>query len=117
MTRIASFLSVSVAAGAAFALFVTAPVQVQAQNTSPGICLNVTEIKNTHVTNARTIMYQMRDGKVWRNTLATPCPDLVSQAGGYTQKAHTSWICANSQTITVNATGMVCRLGAFTRVS
>ena len=46
-----------------------------------------------------------------------PCPDLVSHAAGaYSQELHTDYLCANTQQITVQ-TGMVCRLGEFTRVN
>jgi hypothetical protein len=79
------------------------------------ICLNTTEIANTHAVDSRTILFRMRDGKVWRNRLAAPCPDLVAQGGGgFSQYAHTDYICANTQRITVVSTGQVCRLGEFT---
>ena len=106
----------AVLAASAFALSTSVPVQ--AQNQSSVVCLNVTQIMNTRATDERTIMYRMRDGKVWRNTLATPCPDIVRHSsGGYSQVTHSPWICANSQQIEVIETGMVCRLGEFTRVN
>jgi len=103
---------------AASALTLSASVPVQAQNAGErNVCLNVTEIKSTQAVDRQTIMFRMRDGKVWRNDLATPCPDLVAHsAGGYTQRAHTDWICANTQQIKAQS-GMVCRLGEFTRVN
>src|SRR6185503_14689797 len=80
------------------ALALSAAAPVQAQNTHGGnICLNVTEIQNTQPTSRRTIEFRMRDGKVWRNDLISDCPDLVfHSAGGFTQVAHTDFICANS---------------------
>ena len=104
---------------ASSALALSAATQVQAQNTRDGnVCLNVTEILTSQAVDNRTIVYRMKDGKVWRNTLATPCPDLVSHAaGGYSQVLHTDYLCANTQQITVQQTGMVCRLGEFTRVN
>jgi hypothetical protein len=91
-------------------------VPVQAQQEGKNVCLNVTRIRNSHAIDNRTIEYRMIDGSIWRNTLAAPCPDLVSQAAGsYSQVSHDDWICANTQQITVK-TGMVCRLGEFTRV-
>ncbi len=99
------------------ALFVSAaaPVQAQDSNSRP-VCLNTTQLMNTQVPDARTILFRMRDGSVWRNDLARPCPDLVGHGGGFTQVVHVDTICANVQEIEVNATGMVCRLGEFTRV-
>jgi hypothetical protein len=79
------------------------------------VCLNTTEIAGSRPVDSRTILFRMRDGKVWRNTLKAPCPDLVAQGGGFSQYAHTDYICGNTQHITVAATGMVCRLGEFSR--
>jgi len=103
---------------AAAALPFTVIGPVAAQTAQGGkICLNVTEIRSTQPVDNQTIVYRMRNGDVWRNTLASPCPDLVTHAAGaYSQKVHTDQICANVQHITV-ATGMVCRLGEFTRVN
>ncbi|HEX3486953.1 MAG TPA: hypothetical protein VHT51_18005 [Micropepsaceae bacterium] len=101
---------------AASTLALSAAMPVQAQNTPGGnVCLNVTEIYNTQAIDKRTILYRMRDGKIWRNTLTADCPTLVGfDAGGFTQVAHTDFICANTQLIKTQS-GNVCRLGAFTR--
>jgi hypothetical protein len=102
---------------ASSALALSAATQVQAQAQGGNICLNVTEIRSSQAVDNRTIVYRMKDGKVWRNTLAAPCPELVSfSAGAYSQELHTDYLCANTQTITVKS-GMVCRLGEFTRVN
>jgi hypothetical protein len=101
------------------ALVLSATVPVEAQVVRGGnMCLNLTYVRNSQAVDARTIVYRMKNGEVWRNTLAAPCPDLVSTGvGGYSQKSHDDWICANTQQITVQTTGMVCRLGEFTRVN
>jgi hypothetical protein len=99
-------------------LALSSAVPVQAQNT-PGdkVCLNTTEILNTQAVDRRTILYRMRDGKVWRNQMDTDCPTLVGFGNGaFTQVSHTDFICANSQMIKTQS-GNVCRLGSFTRVN
>ena len=103
---------------AASTVALSSAMPVQAQNTPGGaVCLNVTEIQNTQAVDRRTIIYKMRDGKVWRNTLPVDCPTLVGfSAGGYSQVTHTDFICANSQMIKTQS-GNVCRLGEFTRVN
>jgi len=104
-------------ASSALALSAATQVQAQAQAQGGNFCLNVTEIRSSQAVDNRTIIYRMKDGKVWRNTLAAPCPELVSfSAGAYSQELHTDYLCANTQTITVKS-GMVCRLGEFTRVN
>jgi hypothetical protein len=102
---------------ASSALALSAATQVQAQAQGGNVCLNVTEILTSQAVDNKTIVYRMKDGKVWRNTLAAPCPELVSfSAGAYSQVLHTGYLCANTQQITVKS-GMVCRLGEFTRVN
>jgi hypothetical protein len=118
MRTYAKILLGSVAAVAgALAVTDTATSPVQAQTQSGNFCLNVSDIRNTQAVDNRTIVYRMKNGDVWRNTLAAPCPDLVTHAAGaYSQTVHTDEICANTHRITV-ATGMVCRLGTFARAN
>ncbi len=111
-----AFYGFALLAGSAMMIALSTPSSVNAQAPGPNVCLNVTEILTTRPTDARTIIYRMRNGDVWRNDLAYPCPDLIMSGGGYVQKSHTDWICANSQTITTPV-GSVCRLGRFTRVN
>jgi len=102
------------------ALLLSAALPVRAQNPSgpsSTVCLDPQYIVGTQAVNARTILFRMKNGEVWRNDLARPCPDLVSQSGGFSHVVHNDRICANVQEIEVNATGMVCRLGEFTRVN
>ena len=112
-----ALLGSGVVAASALALSATLPVQAQSVRAG-NMCLNLTYVRNSQAVDSRTIIYRMKNGEVWRNTLPTPCPDLVSTGvGGYSQKSHDNWICANSQQITVQTTGTVCRLGEFTRVN
>ena len=102
---------------AAAALALTAPVQAQNQ-AAPSMCITPTDIKSTQVRAPRTIVFTMKDGKVFENQLATPCPDLFFHSGGgWSQKVVGDKLCANAQTIEVVGSGMVCRLGNFTRVN
>ncbi|HYM18032.1 MAG TPA: hypothetical protein VEU06_05665 [Micropepsaceae bacterium] len=103
------------------ALLLSAALPVQAQNAPAGpsntVCLDPQYIVGTQAVNARTLLFRMKNGEVWRNDLARPCPDLMSTGSGFTHMVHNDRICANTQEFEVNATGMVCRLGQFTRVS
>lgn len=112
-----AFYGMAILAGSVVAVALSTSVPVSAQAQGENVCLNVTEIQTTQATDMRTIVYRMRNGDVWRNDLAFPCPDLVNfSAGGYSQTLHTDWVCANKHTITTQ-TGSVCRLGRFTRVN
>lgn len=107
MKRITSF------AAAALTLGLSVDVPVQAADSKPAtVCLNVNEIQRTEATDDRTLLFHMRNGKVWRNTLRTVCPMLKTSP--YTQVLNGSLVCANAQFIHVALTGSDCALGDFT---
>lgn len=68
-------------------------------------------INHTHVVDPRTIIFYMRDGTAWKNTLKSACPDLMFH--GFTFVTHQDEVCANSQGIKVLQSGEVCQLGEF----
>jgi hypothetical protein len=112
-----AFYGLAFLAGSALTLVVSTSVPVSAQGPGAGACLIMTEIRTTEVTDARTIIYRMWNGDVWRNDLPLPCYDLVNHsAGRYAQRVPGPWLCPNSQMITAFS-GAVCRLGRFTRVN
>jgi hypothetical protein len=79
----------------------------------PRVCLNLHDIRSTQVPNDRTIIFHMRDGKVWQNRLRTVCPML--SVSPWTQVIHgPDVVCSNEQFIHVTQTGDNCVLGDFT---
>jgi hypothetical protein len=92
------------AAGAAAAQPATRPAST---------CLYVRDIDHTHAADATTLLFYMRNGAVWQNRLAAPCPGL--KLHGFTLIGHdTDQVCSNAQGITVIDTHEVCALGPFT---
>jgi len=77
----------------------------------PPVCLNVRDIARTETPNDRTIVFHMRDGKIWRNTLRNVCPML--KISPYVQKLTGDLVCSNQQIIHVVQTGNDCALGDF----
>lgn len=110
MKRITSFAVAALMLG----LSVDVPVQA-ADPRPPAVCLNVRDIDRTEVPNDRTIIFHMRDGKIWRNDLRTVCPML--KVSPYTQKLNGDLVCSNAQFIHVALTGNDCALGDFTPAS
>jgi len=111
------------AAAAFLAAFATLPAPAQTgTQTSAGlsapVCLRPFDtpgagaIDHTHVVDARTILFYMRDGKIWKNTLRERCPALMFH--GFTFVTHQDEICSNAQSIRVVESGEVCQLGVFT---
>ena len=101
-------------AAAVLFLAASAPSAVQAAAQSPAnVCLNVHDIQRTETPDDRTILFHMRDGKVWSNKLRTVCPML--KISPFTQVLHSGdLVCANQQFIHVALTGDSCVLGDFT---
>jgi hypothetical protein len=68
-------------------------------------------IDHTKVVNPQTILFYMRDGKIWKNTLRGPCQGL--ELHGFSFVTHYDEICSNAVSIQVIQTGEVCQLGYF----
>ena len=79
-------------------------------------CLEAHSVWGTDVVDEKTIIFRMRDGTVWKNTLKQSCPNLKFQRG-FSEVVRSGQICANRQIISVLGTHNPCQLGDFTRVS
>ena len=98
---------------AAFATLVGASaVQAQPESAMPGgnVCIRTDWIDHTKAPNDRTILFFMKDHKVWMTHLATLCPEL-SFNGFIYEPTPPEEICGNLQTIRVIRSGSVCMMG------
>jgi len=77
------------------------------------VCIYTWQIDHTTVPDSRTILFHMRSGKIWKNSLLGDCFDLKFYGFIYAP-APPDQICGNMQTIRVLRTGSVCLMGAFT---
>lgn len=77
-----------------------------------GVCLWTYNIDHTTTVDPSTVLFHMRNGEVWRNTLKGPCPGLKFH--GFTYLTHSEQICSNGVPISVIATHEACSLGVFT---
>jgi len=78
------------------------------------VCLLTDRIQNTTVLDSRTILFHMKDGTTWRNTLRNSCPD--AKWYGFTYVLHgPEEICDNLLAIRTLYTSQTCLLGPFTR--
>jgi hypothetical protein len=64
------------------------------------------------VKDAKTIIFYMKDGKAWKNTLWSRCSGLLFS--GFAYVTRDGRICSNMQSIYVLNTHDVCVLGDFT---
>ncbi len=80
------------------------------------VCLPSYQIDHTEVPNDRTILFYMRNHKLWKNTLVNDCVGLRINTRGFTYAPTdpgSDEICDNLVTIRLNDTGQVCLLGKF----
>jgi len=100
--------------GAALAALVIGPGYAQSSTTMGNTtCLKTVLVDHTDVKDASTIMFTMKDGAVWKNTLKNPCTTLPHNGYIYSPTVPDN-ICGNLQMIKVIQTGEICQLGDFT---
>lgn len=80
-------------------------------------CIQTQEILSSTPDRAgASITFKMRNGKVWRNDLQGPCPDL--RFYGFAWVLHgTNEVCDDQQAIRVISSGEICVLGKFTDIT
>jgi hypothetical protein len=77
------------------------------------VCLSPTWIENTVILDDNTILFKMKGGKIWKNTLQDRCFGLWIE-GGFAYEVRGDAVCGNEQVIHVLRTHSVCMLGEFT---
>ena len=78
-----------------------------------GICIQTEFIDHTDIPDDSTILFRMKGGLTWKNSLRFACPSLKSE-GGFAYVTDFTEICSNAQTIRVLRSGILCELGQFT---
>ncbi len=79
------------------------------------VCLTSYLIDHTSVQkDSKTILFYMKDGKVFANTLLSACPGLQFHGYELGIRGGNETICSNQQSIRVLVTNEVCQMGAFT---
>ena len=91
-----------------------AAVDAQATAAGNGVCLPVNQIDHTQILTDTAILFYMKNGKTWVNTISIPCSSLTME-DGFTYVNDVLEICSNSQTIRVARSGNFCELGQFTQ--
>jgi hypothetical protein len=81
-------------------------------------CIYTRDIDSTQTPDDLTILFHMRDKTIYRNALPARCNGLAMDSGGFSYVAAPGLdqICATETTIRLNANGIVCQLGAFTKL-
>lgn len=109
-----NFKTISMGAAALALAATAASAQPATVSSSGNVCLKTIQIDHTQVPNAHTILFYMKDRKVWQNTLKNgDCVGLRFNGFIY-EPTPPDQICGNLQIIRAIQTGSVCMLGDFT---
>jgi hypothetical protein len=91
-----------------------APTDTQpAEVAGNGVCLQTSQIDHTDIVNDSAIVFFMKGGKAYMNTMRIPCSSLKME-DGFAYMNDVPEICSASQTIRVLRSGNFCELGQFT---
>jgi len=77
-------------------------------------CLSFRDIQSSESPDGKSLLFTMRDGKVWRGELRGACADI--RMNGFSWDTDGGQLCENLQTIRVLRSGGICRLGKLTPV-
>ena len=106
-------------AHAVIAASLFAAIPASAQSPADKVCLRLDDITASKPSSdGSSILFQMRDGKMWRNDLQSKCPDLRYNNGfSWIIRGSDRNICENQETFRVTQSDQVCQLGKFSQVS
>ena len=85
-------------------------------------CVNTRLIRSMSVVNDRNIVFNMRGGKIYLNSLPGNCPGLAREKR-FSYESHTGVLCKSDRISLINETGIglqmgrSCRLGQFELVT
>lgn len=94
------------------------PLAAHAAPDARDTCINDRNIDHTEIINDTTILFHMRDHRIWKNTLPVRCFGLKNEPGGFTYMptaSGTEDLCSNQVTIKLNTLQSICQLGNFTK--
>jgi hypothetical protein len=101
------------------ALLACLPFLAAAAPLQNSTCIRDPDIAQTQRPDDNTILFLMRDHKVWKNTLPTRCFGLQHEPDGFTYQPTdpgTEELCSGQVTIRLNTFKTTCLLGNFTRM-
>jgi hypothetical protein len=105
-------------AAAVVALSIGRPPAAEA-DPAKSVCIPAYQIDHTDTPDDWTILFHMRNHKVWKAALINQCVGLKINSRGFTYTPTdpgSDEICSNLLTIRLNDTGQTCLVGAITPV-
>jgi hypothetical protein len=82
------------------------------------ICISTRDIVSSQEEHdGAALLFKMRDGTQYRNTLQSRCPDLVWNGYVWNLRNPDYTVCENQQSLRVLQSGQVCMLGKFEKIA
>jgi hypothetical protein len=78
------------------------------------VCLQTIQIDHTSVKDPSTVLFYLKNGRIWRNTLQSPCPALLMYGFRMNVGGGENQVCSNQMPIEILVTHQTCSLGEFT---
>jgi hypothetical protein len=78
------------------------------------VCLQTIRIDHTSVVDSKSILFHMKGGQIWKNTLLNSCPGLNFHGFSMVIRGGDDTVCSNQQSIRVLESGEICMMGEFT---
>ena len=107
-------------AAAAGAVLVTCGLPALAQDAPKSVCIPAYQIDHSTTPDDFTILFYMRNHKVWKATMINQCVGLKINTRGYVYEPTdpgSDEICSNLLTIRLNDTGQTCLIGDIALVA
>ncbi len=101
------------------AVVLLSPVVAHADPAPNNLCIRDPDIVSETRPDDYTILFNMRDHTVWKNTMPTRCFGLRNETQGFTYQPTdptNQELCSNQVTIKLNTFHSFCLLGNFTRI-
>jgi hypothetical protein len=76
------------------------------------MCLEVANIRRTNAPDSQHLVFYMRDGKVWENTLPRTCAGLTSNSWTWVVRGPLR-VCANTHRLRIFQNNVICAIGDF----
>lgn len=76
-------------------------------------CLRSRDIESSSSKDGTTMIFRMRDGRVYLNHLRGSCPGLKFNGFAWVLRGGDDEVCENQQTLRVLQSGEICSLGKF----
>jgi hypothetical protein len=99
-------------------LFLTSFLAAAPAMAAPNMCIDTRDIVSSEAKDGgAALLFKMKNGTQWLNTLQGKCPDLIFNGYVWTIRNPDNTVCEREESLRVLQSGQICVLGKFTKVA